>query len=275
MRSRCARSGARPFLHLAGCASPGISWSVGSGSTRRCTRWSRSPGRWERERSCWWCSLLERSGRRFAGCSGRSPHSARSPESSRRGPTSRPPRPPLPPRAALPPARAGAPDVVLVVLDTVRADRMASYGHTRDTSPTFDSLAREGAWFADATSPATWSLPAHASLFTGATRPATARPVAVRPRRPLPDARGGARGARIRDVLLHRERVDQRRPRPHARVRRAEPVVEEEPRGLVRGPRCSTSSASRTGTRAARSSPTTSRPGGARGPRTLARPSSS
>jgi arylsulfatase A-like enzyme len=71
------------------------------------------------------------------------------------------------PRGALPPAREGAPDVVLVVLDTVRADHMASYGYTRDTSPTFDALAREGAWFADATSPATWSLPAHASLFTG------------------------------------------------------------------------------------------------------------
>ena len=69
--------------------------------------------------------------------------------------------------AALPPARAGAPDVVLVVLDTVRADRMASYGHIRDTSPTFDALAREGALYVDATSPATWSLPSHASLFTG------------------------------------------------------------------------------------------------------------
>src|SRR5262245_26882840 len=76
--------------------------------------------------------------------------------------------PPLPPqRAALPPARAGAPDVVLVVLDTVRADHMASYGYSRDTSPTFDALAREGEWFADATTPGTWSLPAHASLFTG------------------------------------------------------------------------------------------------------------
>ncbi len=75
--------------------------------------------------------------------------------------------PDAPPRAALPPARDDAPDVVLVVLDTIRADRMGSYGHTRDTSPTFDGLAREGAWFADATAPATWSLPSHASLFTG------------------------------------------------------------------------------------------------------------
>jgi arylsulfatase A-like enzyme len=75
--------------------------------------------------------------------------------------------PDTPPRAALPPAREGAPDVVLVVLDTIRADHMGSYGYTRDTSPTFDGLAREGAWFADATAPGTWSLPSHASLFTG------------------------------------------------------------------------------------------------------------
>jgi arylsulfatase A-like enzyme len=56
---------------------------------------------------------------------------------------------------------------VLVVLDTVRASNTTSYGHTRDTSPTIAALAREGALFADATSPSTWSLPSHASLFTG------------------------------------------------------------------------------------------------------------
>lgn len=75
--------------------------------------------------------------------------------------------PPSPPRPALPPARAGAPDVVLVVLDTVRAQSLGSYGYARDTSPTLDSLARDGMLFADATSPSTWSLPSHASLFTG------------------------------------------------------------------------------------------------------------
>src|SRR2546427_12322316 len=75
--------------------------------------------------------------------------------------------PPPSPRAALPPAREGAPDVLFVVMDTVRADSVASYGHARDTTPNFDALAREGALFLDATSPSTWSLPAHASLFTG------------------------------------------------------------------------------------------------------------
>lgn len=71
--------------------------------------------------------------------------------------------------AALPAgvAPAGAPDVVLVVLDTVRAANMSTYGYSRDTTPTFSRLAGEGALFLDATAPSTWSLPSHASLFTG------------------------------------------------------------------------------------------------------------
>jgi arylsulfatase A-like enzyme len=72
-----------------------------------------------------------------------------------------------PPRAELPPARAGAPDVVLVVLDTVRAGSASGWGYGRPTSPELDALAGEGAMFLDATSPSTWSLPSHASLFTG------------------------------------------------------------------------------------------------------------
>jgi arylsulfatase A-like enzyme len=72
--------------------------------------------------------------------------------------------PPAPARAAAPP---GAPDVVLMVLDTVRARNVSTYGYARPTAPEFDALAREGALFLDATSPSTWSLPSHASLFTG------------------------------------------------------------------------------------------------------------
>ncbi len=68
---------------------------------------------------------------------------------------------------ALPAARLDAPDVVLVVLDTVRADHVGVYGYSRDTSPHLDALASEGALYLDATAPATWSLPSHASLFTG------------------------------------------------------------------------------------------------------------
>jgi arylsulfatase A-like enzyme len=72
------------------------------------------------------------------------------------------PRPP--PLAA---AKAGAPDVFVVVLDTVRAQNTSVYGYARPTTPTLERLAREGALFLDATSPSTWSLPSHGSLFTG------------------------------------------------------------------------------------------------------------
>jgi arylsulfatase A-like enzyme len=49
----------------------------------------------------------------------------------------------------------------------VRALDVSAYGYGRPTAPAIDALAREGALFLDATSPATWSLPSHASLFTG------------------------------------------------------------------------------------------------------------
>ena len=70
-------------------------------------------------------------------------------------------------RTELPDPRPGAPDVVVVVLDTVRAESLSTYGYERPTSPRLDGLAREGVLFMDATSPSTWSLPSHASLFTG------------------------------------------------------------------------------------------------------------
>jgi arylsulfatase A-like enzyme len=76
-------------------------------------------------------------------------------------------RPAIEQRAELPLPTAGAPDVVLIVLDTVRAGSVSTYGYERPTAPELDALAKEGALFLDATSPSTWSLPSHASLFTG------------------------------------------------------------------------------------------------------------
>jgi hypothetical protein len=63
----------------------------------------------------------------------------------------------------------GAPrTVILVVLDTVRADRTSVCGHDRPTTPTLAGLVARGATVAcRATSPAPWTHPAHASLFTG------------------------------------------------------------------------------------------------------------
>jgi len=70
---------------------------------------------------------------------------------------------------ALSPAPAGAPNVVLIVVDTLRADHLSAYGYDRRTSPNLDRLADEGVLFDWAIAPSSWTLPSHASLFTGRT----------------------------------------------------------------------------------------------------------
>lgn len=60
-----------------------------------------------------------------------------------------------------------SPDILLIVLDTQRADRLSCYGHARPTSPNIDRFAGQGAVFEHAVSPAQWTIPSHASLFTG------------------------------------------------------------------------------------------------------------
>ena len=59
------------------------------------------------------------------------------------------------------------PNVLLVVLDSVRARNCSLYGHRRPTTPTLDSLAAESAVYTQARAPSNWSLPSHVSLFTG------------------------------------------------------------------------------------------------------------
>ena len=64
-------------------------------------------------------------------------------------------------------APAGAPNVLLIVLDTVAAPHLSSYGYERETSPQLDKLASEGALFEKNFSAAPWTLPSHASIFSG------------------------------------------------------------------------------------------------------------
>lgn len=64
-------------------------------------------------------------------------------------------------------ARAGRPDVVLVTLDTTRADRLSCYGYGRETSPRLDEFARSSLRYAHARAISSWTLPTHAALFTG------------------------------------------------------------------------------------------------------------
>ena len=65
----------------------------------------------------------------------------------------------------LPPA--GSPNILLIVLDTVRADRLSVYGYRRKTTPTLERIASQGIRFDAAQSTSPWTLPSHGSMFTG------------------------------------------------------------------------------------------------------------
>ncbi|MEN8180927.1 MAG: sulfatase [Myxococcota bacterium] len=58
-------------------------------------------------------------------------------------------------------------NVILISVDTLRADHLGCYGYDRPTSPYIDAMAREGLLFEDASSTSPWTLPAHASLLVG------------------------------------------------------------------------------------------------------------
>lgn len=64
------------------------------------------------------------------------------------------------------PGPAGA-NLILVVVDTLRADVLEPWGGAERTGPTLAALAKTGAVFADCRAPAPWTLPSMTSLFTG------------------------------------------------------------------------------------------------------------
>ena len=57
-------------------------------------------------------------------------------------------------------------DVVLIVVDTLRADHVHCYGYGRETTPAIDALAAQGTRFADCTAQASWTVPSMVSLLT-------------------------------------------------------------------------------------------------------------
>lgn len=59
------------------------------------------------------------------------------------------------------------PNVVLIVLDTARAQNFSCYGYQRPTTPNMDAISREGTLFFNAITPSPWTLPSHASIFSG------------------------------------------------------------------------------------------------------------
>ena len=71
--------------------------------------------------------------------------------------------------SARPPAR---PSVLLVTIDTLRADRLGCYGDKGARTPVIDALARQATLFESAFTPSPITLPAHTSLMTGLMPPA-------------------------------------------------------------------------------------------------------
>ena len=69
--------------------------------------------------------------------------------------------------ASLPAPLPGAGNVLLIVMDTVRAESLGLYGHDRDTTPNLSRWAKKGARFDWAMSPAPWTFPSHCSFMTG------------------------------------------------------------------------------------------------------------
>ena len=70
-------------------------------------------------------------------------------------------------RGATPTTRPTPRHVVIVTIDTLRADRLGAYGNTTVPTPNFDRLAREGALASDASAHVPITRPSHASIFTG------------------------------------------------------------------------------------------------------------
>lgn len=63
--------------------------------------------------------------------------------------------------------QAPRPPVILISIDTLRADHLGCYGYKRDTSPAIDALARDGILFSNAFAQAPYTLPSHMSILTG------------------------------------------------------------------------------------------------------------
>jgi choline-sulfatase len=135
--------------------------------------------------------------------------------------------------------------VVLITLDTTRADRLPAYGFMDASMPHLDRLAREGVVFDQAASVSPLTLPAHASLFTGLLPPAHGvRDNADSPLAPdhttlaeILQGRGFRTGAFVGSVVVDADRGLAQgferysgvgasdRPRPRRGQRRADEVI--------------------------------------------------
>ena len=65
------------------------------------------------------------------------------------------------------PKPPNSPNVLIIIVDTLRADHLSPYGYARDTTPYLNQLAEQGVLFENAIAPSSWTLPSHASMMTG------------------------------------------------------------------------------------------------------------
>jgi len=65
-----------------------------------------------------------------------------------------------------PPAVSSPPSIVLIIIDTLRADKLGAYGHPEPTSPELDAFSRRGVRFARVLAQSSWTRPSIASLLT-------------------------------------------------------------------------------------------------------------
>jgi len=59
------------------------------------------------------------------------------------------------------------PNIILLVIDTLRSDRLSCYGYEKSTTPNIDAFAKESVLFENAIASSCWTLPSQASMFTG------------------------------------------------------------------------------------------------------------
>src|SRR5262245_8980462 len=112
------------------------------------------------------------------------------------------------------PQRDAPANVVVITLDTTRADRLSPYGFQDVAMPALDRIAREGIVFDQATSVVPLTLPAHTSLFTGLFPPAhgvrdNASPALADSETTLAEVlrgRGFRTGASVSSVILAADR---------------------------------------------------------------------
>lgn len=71
------------------------------------------------------------------------------------------------PRKIYLPSGIDKPHILLILVDTLRADHLGCYGYSRDTSPNLDAIAKRGILFKNVYTVAPWTNPTIASLFTG------------------------------------------------------------------------------------------------------------